>query len=555
MDSAKRALQISDSITKLYMVKAAFVHETVASVGALGNAYIGLCISSSKDEINNFNSRMNDLNRQLKEMPWGMDCSFLKRSAEEAKQRMEANIAQYNRTKDTTVLAILDVVEFAANILMREKECEKSDLEIVNDYVANVVSIAEGSAGKRKAQSILKAINKHCDKIDKKIKDDFWKKNKADKEQLTLEKNSLIKKEKFLKQRLTELANQEESIKKRKKQNTDAEKQKKEFEKQIESLKARRDSLGIFKGREKKEIEREVESVSIQIQKLEPLIEEQCKQKEKECKEKLKPVRTTRKEVEVELQNIEKRILEINQLFDNPSEKRLEKCKQNSWTELDIEEIDDVTEEVTEEHQRSFFAKELKKGDCVKFGKYMQGAESTEKEEIEWKVIAVEEDEAWLISKYCLDVKPYNTEETSICWEKCSLRKWLNQEFFEMAFDDDEKEVIIEKKVINGENTLYENIYDGVDTSDKVYLLNQFEADEFFNKPKDRIAEPTAYAKMQGAVPLEGDIGTAWWLRSLGETPDAAGFVFGMGEIDEIGGNIVTARDCAVRPTIWVKTR
>lgn len=56
-------------------------------------------------------------------------------------------------------------------------------------------------------------------------------------------------------------------------------------------------------------------------------------------------------------------------------------------------------------------------------------------EQIEWMVLAVEGDEALLLSKYALDTQPYHDVEVDITWEKCTLRTWLNETFLAAAFD------------------------------------------------------------------------------------------------------------------------
>ncbi len=41
---------------------------------------------------------------------------------------------------------------------------------------------------------------------------------------------------------------------------------------------------------------------------------------------------------------------------------------------------------------------------------------------------------ALYVSKLALDCKKYHHQDTSISWEKCYLRKWLNSEFLRNAF-------------------------------------------------------------------------------------------------------------------------
>ena len=94
----------------------------------------------------------------------------------------------------------------------------------------------------------------------------------------------------------------------------------------------------------------------------------------------------------------------------------------------------------------------IKVGDIVTFGRYPQTAEGTDQTPIEWIVLDYDEKEnkALLLSKYGLDVKPYNTEWTGITWEKCTLRTWLNGEFLNKAFSAGEQSAILMTADIGG---------------------------------------------------------------------------------------------------------
>src|SRR5574344_1982782 len=83
-------------------------------------------------------------------------------------------------------------------------------------------------------------------------------------------------------------------------------------------------------------------------------------------------------------------------------------------------------------------------GKYVSFGNYYQENENS-KDPIEWLVLDVdtENKKALLISRYALDSKPYHETLTSITWEECSLRKWLNSEFLKQAFSEVEQKYII----------------------------------------------------------------------------------------------------------------
>ena len=82
-------------------------------------------------------------------------------------------------------------------------------------------------------------------------------------------------------------------------------------------------------------------------------------------------------------------------------------------------------------------------GDIVKMGKYEQDNNNQNgAEDIEWIVIAKDDSTTILMSKYCLDSKPYNDAEidTKTSWEDSTIRAWLNNEFYDTAFSDDEKQ-------------------------------------------------------------------------------------------------------------------
>ena len=61
----------------------------------------------------------------------------------------------------------------------------------------------------------------------------------------------------------------------------------------------------------------------------------------------------------------------------------------------------------------------------VTFGSYEQDNDLTNgKEDIEWLVLARDENKALLISRYSLDNQPYSEHTEEVPWENCSLRKW-----------------------------------------------------------------------------------------------------------------------------------
>ena len=80
-------------------------------------------------------------------------------------------------------------------------------------------------------------------------------------------------------------------------------------------------------------------------------------------------------------------------------------------------------------------------GDHFTFGNYPQGADG-EVQPIEWRVLAVEDGKALVISEKVLDYVQYNERDTDVTWETCTLRKWMNNDFISKAFSSSQQEKI-----------------------------------------------------------------------------------------------------------------
>ena len=184
----------------------------------------------------------------------------------------------------------------------------------------------------------------------------------------------------------------------------------------------------------------------------------------------------------------------------------------------------------------------LKAGDFFTFGMYEQDEEPGP-DPIEWQVLAVENGQALVISRYGLDAKKYNDENTDVTWETCTLRAWLNGEFFNIAFNPEERANIIEVTNTNP-NSLKWETNGGNDTRDRVFLLNQEEAERYFDDNSARACEQTYQAQQKGSNGF-------WWLRSAGYQSSAAMIVFADGSIFDFGDSVDT-ETYDVRPALWL---
>ena len=177
-------------------------------------------------------------------------------------------------------------------------------------------------------------------------------------------------------------------------------------------------------------------------------------------------------------------------------------------------------------------------GDYVVFGTYEQNDNKSDgKEDLEWLVIKKKDNKVLLISKHVLELKYFN-DYTDTTWDNCSLRKWLNGEFINTAFNNKEKDMISTVKVPVDENTYYKTD-SGKVTNDKVFLLSMKEALELFETIESKIC--TLAWKHRNY---------AWWLRTPGESNHHYTFVDIDGVIVE-NGRLVNSL-YGVRPALWI---
>ena len=169
-----------------------------------------------------------------------------------------------------------------------------------------------------------------------------------------------------------------------------------------------------------------------------------------------------------------------------------------------------------------------------------------------------------VISKYALDHLKYNEERTDVTWETCTLRKWLNEDFYNTAFTDSEKNMIITQSIKNTDNSKY-NTEAGKNTEDKVFLLSIDEAcSKKYGFSKyvsgsdiNRRCALTEYAKAKGAVMGEYETSDGlnagyYYLRSPGMGNSYAAYVSSKGCVLNGGGYV--NKYAAVRPVIVIDT-
>jgi hypothetical protein len=193
----------------------------------------------------------------------------------------------------------------------------------------------------------------------------------------------------------------------------------------------------------------------------------------------------------------------------------------------------------------------VKAGSTIKFGFYEQDNNTSNgKEEIEWKVLAVEGNKALVISQYALDCQRYNSTSADTTWEKCTLRTWLNGTFYNAAFGSDYQKMIA-SSTVTADKIPSSSTSPGNNTTDKVFLLSFTEVIKYFSSDSARQCGATAYAKAQGAYTNTSNGNCWWWLRSPGFISWSAADVNRDGSVNS-SGKFVNLDGGAVRPAMWI---
>ena len=218
----------------------------------------------------------------------------------------------------------------------------------------------------------------------------------------------------------------------------------------------------------------------------------------------------------------------------------------------------------------------------VIFGSYEQdGDTSNGKEPIEWVVLDENENGILLMSKYVLDSVRYNKTNIPITWEACTLRSWLNNDFYDVAFSEEEKSRIQTTHVVNDDNA-YTGIEGGNDTEDKVFclsvdeILKYYEFETYYDQSmtgycQALITEATPYALEKGVTARKitegyyndylinkgyttdcvGITGAWWWLRSPGSGRNSVCLVNMEGYVGLKYYTVVSGTN-GVRPALYI---
>ena len=193
---------------------------------------------------------------------------------------------------------------------------------------------------------------------------------------------------------------------------------------------------------------------------------------------------------------------------------------------------------------------EIRPGAVISFGKYPMTAFG-EVLPIEWRVLDEKDGRYLLLSDRGIDAVPFSSENREASWKTSSVRQWLNNDFYNAAFDDSEKARISVTVLENPGNPLYKTP-GGEDTEDRIFLLSFDEAERYFSDDAERTLTPTPYAVKNGALTSGKKPGSSfWWLRTPGRSYGYAACIRSGGMRIPVPGCLVNNGRIAVRPALW----
>ncbi len=202
--------------------------------------------------------------------------------------------------------------------------------------------------------------------------------------------------------------------------------------------------------------------------------------------------------------------------------------------------------------------KEHKIGDIIPFGAY------------QWRVLDKKENAVLLITECIIDQRPYHSVYKDTTWADCTLRHYLNHEFY-ATFSEDEQARILPTLNHTPDNPWYGSP-GGQDTTDSIFLLSiEDVVCKYFGDSSEKLYNPGKNQRywferkdvnnINRVARLEKEPGYIWWwwLRTPGRVPIKTVYIHGDGNIGIQGNNILIGNlsdgwcTGGVRPALWLK--
>lgn len=212
----------------------------------------------------------------------------------------------------------------------------------------------------------------------------------------------------------------------------------------------------------------------------------------------------------------------------------------------------------TEKKQLRFEAIIMQTGEKVLFGNFM------------WNVLDIQEDKALLITEHIIGQRPYHDVYKETTWAECSMRQYLNREFYD-GFAQNDKLQICPVTNKNPDNPWYKT-KGGDDTQNRIFLLSMEEiVCRYFGDSSEKLYHPKKNQRYwferkdqnnsRRIARLANNPNQVWWwwTRTPGRAGVKAVYIHGDGNIGIQGNNILKGNAAdgmctgGVRPALWLK--
>ena len=173
-----------------------------------------------------------------------------------------------------------------------------------------------------------------------------------------------------------------------------------------------------------------------------------------------------------------------------------------------------------------------------------------------WRVLEVHDGKALILSDKVLTSGIYHKSITNKTWEDSEIREFLNGQFYDDAFSENEKTWITDSAITNLDNPWY-GTSGGVSTIDRVFLLSLEEVIKYFGD-SGRLSKQDKSGFINdkfNSTRIANDKNSGkpsrWWLRTRGRGSNYAVTVAINGRVG-VNGDIINV-GAGVRPALWVK--
>ena len=202
-----------------------------------------------------------------------------------------------------------------------------------------------------------------------------------------------------------------------------------------------------------------------------------------------------------------------------------------------------------------------------RLGANMQIGDKIVFDRYEWRVLDTQNDIVLIITDKIIEMRPYHNVYTDITWAECSLREYLNGEFYN-TFTTANQSRIVTVTNKNPGNPWY-GANGGDDTEDKIFLLSledvvcKYFGDSSANLYNRGINQKYWFERKDSnnykRVAGFNDDEWWYWLRTPGRINLKATYVKRDGIIGIQGNNILIGnlseveQNGGVRPVLWLK--